>query len=213
MNVLVIAAHPDDEVLGMGATIKKISKQKHKVRLCVVSEGASAQYKDPSMKEIRKKSCLKSGKILGMSSFSFLNFPDMKLDSIPQLEINRKIELEIKKFNPEIVYTTPSNDLNKDHEIVFSSTLVATRPTSSNVKKVLSYELPGFYQSPFVPSVYVDISKEISSKIKAFKCYKSEIQRFPNPRSVEAIENLSKQRGIEAGLKCAESFKLIKSIE
>ena len=92
MNILVIAAHPDDEVLGMGATIKKLSKRKNKVHLCVISEGTTAQYNDTKYIKIRREACIKAGKILGINEFNFLNFPDMKLESIPHLEINRKIE-------------------------------------------------------------------------------------------------------------------------
>ena len=212
MNILVIAAHPDDEVLGMGATIQKLSKENHTIHLCVVSEGATAQYTDNKMIEIRKKSCLKSGKLLGISTFDFLEFPDMKLDSIPHLEINIKLEEIIEKYEPQIVYTTPSHDLNKDHQIVFESTLVATRPQSSSVKEILSYELPGITQIPFLPNIYVDVKKEINQKIKAFKMYTSEVEKFPHPRSITSIENLSIQRGIESGLEYAEAFTLIKKI-
>ena len=212
MNILIIAAHPDDEVLGMGATIQKLNKENHKIHLCVVSEGATAQYRDSKMFEIRKKSCIKSGKLLGISTFDFLELPDMKLDSIPHLEINIKLEEIIEKYKPQIVYTTPSHDLNKDHQIVFESTLVATRPQSSSVKEILSYELPGITRIPFLPNIYVDVKKEINQKIKAFKMYSSEVEKFPHPRSITSIENLSIQRGIESGLEYAEAFTLIKKI-
>ncbi len=212
MDILVIAAHPDDEVLGMGATILKLSKKNHKIHLCVVSEGATAQYKDNKMIEVRRKSCIKAGKLLGISTFDFLEFPDMKLDSIPHLEINMKLEEIIRRYDPQIVYTTPFNDLNKDHQVVFESTLVVTRSLSSNVKQILCYELPGLVKSPFQPTVYENIKKEIPHKIKAFKMYKSEITKFPHSRSIESIENQSIQRGIESGLERAESFQLIKNI-
>ena len=212
MNILVIAAHPDDEVLGMGATIQKLNKENHKIHLCVVSEGATAQYRDSKMIEIRKKSCIKSGKLLGISTFDFLEFPDMKLDSIPHLEINMKLEKIIQKYKPQVVYTTPLNDLNKDHQIVFDSTLIATRSTTTGVKEILSYELPGVVKTPFLHNRYVDINNQIKYKINAFKMYKSEVEKFPHPRSIKAIENLSIQRGIESGLKNAEAFEIIKSI-
>ena len=195
----------------MGGTIKKLSK-KNKVHLCVVTEGASAQYTSKNMIEKRKESCIKSGEILGISTFDFLEFTDMKLDSTPSLRINQEIEKIIKKYKPSTVYTTPKNDLHKDHQIVFESTLIASRPHSTTVKNLFSYEIPGIVKNPFVPTVYEDISKEISFKIKAFKCYKSEIEKFPHPRSIESIEALSCQRGMESGLKKAESFELIKSI-
>jgi len=210
MNVLVISPHPDDEVLGMGGTIKKLANNKNKIILCVVSEGASAQYSDEKMKKVRKESCKKSGKILGISKIHFLNFPDMKLGSIPHLEINQEIEKIIKKYKPKIVYTSPKNDLNKDHEEVFNSTLVSCRP-QSGVKQILSYELPGYNKYPLNVNTFENIEKEFSYKIKAFKMYKSEIMKFPHPRSFLAIENLSIYRGVQSGLKKAEAFELIKS--
>ena len=118
MRILIIAPHPDDEVLGMGGTIKKLSK-KNDILLTVVSEGATAQYSDKKMIKVRKNSCEKSSKILGISKINFLEFPDMKLENIPQLEINKKLEEIISEFNPKVVYTSPNNDLNLDHKKVF----------------------------------------------------------------------------------------------
>ena len=211
MDILILAAHPDDEVLGMGGTIKKLSK-KNKIHLCVVTEGASAQYVEKIMIKRRHDACIKSSKVLGISTIDFLDYQDMRLDTIPSLEINKEIEKIIKKYNPKIVYTTPKNDLNKDHQIVFESSLVATRPHSSKVKQILSYEIPGITYRPFSPTVYENISKEFSSKIKAFKYYTTEIEKFPHPRSFESIEGLSIRRGMESGLKKAEGFELIRNI-
>lgn len=211
MRILIIAPHPDDEVLGMGGTIKKLSK-KNDILLTVVSEGATAQYSDKKMIKVRKNSCEKSSKILGISKINFLEFPDMKLENIPQLEINKKLEEIISEFNPKVVYTSPNNDLNLDHKKVFESTLVVTRPTSNNVKQVLSYELPGHKKIPFNSNIFENITKEIKYKIQAFKMYKTEVMKFPHPRSIEAIENLAIQRGVDAGLKRAEAFQLIRSI-
>jgi len=211
MKILVIVAHPDDEVLGMGATIKKLAK-KNVIHLCVVSEGASAQYKDKKMIKVRKEACKKAGKILGISHVSFLDFPDMRLDSIPHLEINRELEKIIHKYGPKIVYTNYFNDLNKDHKIVYDSTLVATRPFSSSVKELLCFELPGPVCKPFCPNIFENITKEFSHKIRALKCYSSEIENFPHPRSLESIENLAIYRGIQAGIPKAEAFELIRRI-
>ena len=99
-----------------------------------------------------------------------------------------------------------------DHEITFNSTLVATRPNSTEIKQVFSYELPGFVKEPFLANYFEDISKEFSYKIRAFKNYKSEIRKFPHARSIEAIENLAVYRGIQSGLKKAEAFQLIRNI-
>ena len=210
MKILVIAPHPDDEVLGMGGTIKKLSK-KNKIILCVVSEGATAQYKDKKMIKVRKDSCKKTAKILGISQIQFLDYPDMRLN-LSHLDINKKLEEIIEKYRPEIVYTAPKNDLNLDHQMVFNSTLVACRP-KSGVKQILCYEIQGNTKVPFVPNVFENIEKEFSYKIKGFKMYKSEIEEFPNPRSIIAIENLAIMRGIESGFKKAEAFELIKKIK
>jgi len=212
MNILIIAPHPDDEVLGMGATIKKLSKSNN-VSLLVVSEGASAQYSDKKMKSVRHNACLKSSKFLGIKKVTFLDFPDMKLDTIPHLELNKKIEKIIQKIKPKVIYSPPYNDLNLDHKLVFRSILVATRPQSSTVESLYCYELPGLVKDAFQANVYVDIEKEFEYKIRSFKFYKSEIMNFPHPRSIKAIENLAIQRGVESGLKKAESFNLIKKIQ
>ena len=195
----------------MGGTIRKLSKN-NRVTLCVVSEGATAQYKDKKMIQVRREACQKSGKLLGISDFIFLDFPDMRLDSVPHLEINIELEKIIKKYKPTVVYTTPFHDLNKDHQKVFESSLVATRPQSSEVKKLLCYEFPGPVKTSFHPNVYEDITRELSIKVKAFRFYKSEIMKFPHPRSVKSIENLAIIRGIESGLCRAEAFHLIRSI-
>jgi len=209
MKILVIAPHPDDEVLGMGGTIKKLSK-KNKIILCVVSEGATAQYKDKKMIKVRRDSCKKTAKILGISQTIFLDYPDMRLN-LSHLDINKKLEEIIEKYRPEIVYTAPKNDLNLDHQMVFNSTLVACRP-KSGVKQILCYEIQGNTKVPFAPNVFENIEKEFPYKIKGFKMYKSEIEEFPNPRSITAIENLAIQRGVESGTKKAEAFELIRVV-
>ena len=209
MKILVIAPHPDDEVLGMGGTIKKLSK-KNKIILCVVSEGATAQYKDKKMIKVRRDSCKKTAKILGISQTIFLDYPDMRLN-LSHLDINKKLEEIVEKYRPEIVYTAPKNDLNLDHQMVFNSTLVACRP-KSGVKQILCYEIQGNTKVPFAPNVFENIEKEFPYKIKGFKMYKSEIEEFPNPRSIAAIENLAIQRGVESGTKKAEAFELIRVV-
>ena len=209
MNILVIAPHPDDEVLGMGGTIKKLSK-KNKIILCVVSEGATAQYKDKKMIKVRRDSCKKTAKILGISQTIFLDYPDMRLN-LSHLDINKKLEEIIEKYRPEIVYTAPKNDLNLDHQMVFNSTLVACRP-KSGVKQILCYEIQGNTKVPFAPNVFENIEKEFPYKIKGFKMYESEVEEFPNPRSITAIENLAIQRGVESGTKKAEAFELIRVV-
>jgi len=129
---------------------------------------------------------------------------------VPQLEINTKIEKILKKYNSDVVYTTPY-DLSKDHQKVFESTLVACRPLKSSVKQILCYEIPGYSFTSFEPNTYENVTKEFPLKIKAFQVYKSEVEEFPSPRSLEFIENLAKVRGVESGFKKAEAFRLIRN--
>jgi LmbE family N-acetylglucosaminyl deacetylase len=212
MDILVLAAHPDDEVLGMGATIKKMSK-KNKIHLCVVTEGASAQYEDKKMIEERKKACIKCGKILGINTFNFLDFKDMTLNFHNELEINQALEKIIQKFKPHTIYTTPNHDVNSDHKKLYESTIVASRPYSTTVKKLLCYEIPGTVSFPFQPNIFENINDEFEIKLKGFRCYKSEIRKFPHPRSIKSLETIAIQRGIESGCKKSEAFKLIREIK
>jgi N-acetylglucosamine malate deacetylase 1 len=211
MEMVVFAAHADDEVLGMGGTIKKLSKN-NRIHLCVVTESASAQYSNKKMIQVRKNACKKAAKILGISTIDFLDFPDMRLDTISHLELNRKIGSVIKKYNPEVVFTTPDNDLNLDHKLLHESTLVVARPQSSKIKQIMCYEIPGITKTPFSSNVYYDIHKEFKSKINALQKYESEIKLFPHPRSIETLESNAKLRGSQVGLKKAEAFRLIQLI-
>ena len=141
---------------------------------------------------------------------------DQLIKYFNQNELNRiykEIEKVIKKIKPKIVFTSPKNDLNRDHEITFNSTLVAARSNSSKVKSVFSYELPGHVKMPFLPNHFEDVTKQFEYKIKAFKMYKSEVMKFPHPRSIKAIENLVIYRGIQSGVTKAEAFELIKNID
>ena len=159
----------------------------------------------------------KAGKILGVSEVEFMDFPDNEMDTVSTLMVTKSIENSIKDFNPNVVYTTPQNDVNVDHQKVYASTLVATRPhKNSNVQEVLSYEIPSstewFFSSQFSPNIFVDISKEFASKIKAIKAYKTEIREFPHPRSIEALEVITKRWGSVAGFNYAEAFKLVRML-
>lgn len=213
MEILILAAHPDDEVLGMGGTIKKLSKQGHNLHLCTITEGASAQYRDEKMIEVRKNASIESGKFLGISSFEFLDFRDMGLDSIPRLDIIRKIEKTIQKIDPKMVFTTPGNDLHPDHELVHKCTIAASRPLKNNIERLLCYEIPSPLIQQFNPNVFENIEDEFGDKIDSFKMYESEVEEFPHPRSIQTIESLANFRGMQSGFKKAESFLLIQEFQ
>lgn len=215
-NILIIAPHPDDEVLGCGGTMKKKSLQGNNIYLCITTKAYtpewSKNYIDNKREEIKK-----AQKILGIKEIFFLEFPTVKLDSILQKEINDSIEKIIHKIKPTEVYIPHLGDLNKDHRIVHESSLVALRPKPGlSVKKILSYETLSETEwgvLPFSPQVYEDISMTLKSKLKAMEAYKSELKNSPHPRSIEIIKALAIKRGSESGANFAEAFMLIRSIE
>jgi LmbE family N-acetylglucosaminyl deacetylase len=236
LNILVIAAHPDDEVLGLGGTIKKLSKNGNNVKIVIMATGIKARrsknYSNSDKYEINdkisnelnsqiqilRKESTKSSKILGAKSIDFLNFPDNEMDTVSLLEVTKSIEKIISDFNPEIVYTHTNFDVNIDHRICNQATLVATRPqANTKIKQVISYEVPSstewYFPHSFSPNIFVDISHEINAKKNALKCYTNEIQNFPHPRSVEALDALSKKWGSVSGFKHAEAFYLLRKLE
>ena len=216
-KILIIAPHPDDEVLGCGGTIAKYSKKGNEIYLCIVTKAYTPDWSEEFLKN-RPKEIKKSNKILGIKKTYFLDFPTVKLDTIPQKELNSVILKVIQEVGPEVLYIPHEGDLNKDHRLVFEAALVAVRPTSRLVKRILSYETlseteGGSVIKVFIPNVYEDIAETFNIKIEAMKYYKSEIKEFPHPRSLEAIKVLAEKRGSESGIKFAEAFMLIREIK
>jgi LmbE family N-acetylglucosaminyl deacetylase len=215
MRILVVVAHPDDEVIGLGGTILKHSKNGDKVYLSIITEGVSAQYKENKIfLRLRRNSCQKSARFLGIQEVFFHDLPDAQLDKSSQLEINKIIEEDIKKVEPQRIYTHHWSDLHKDHRLVFESVLVASR----RVKEVFCFETIGSTNKckntgNFSPNFYIDISKELDKKLKALSLYNTEIKKFPSPISLESIKILARFRGIESSLNAAEAFVCIKKIE
>lgn len=216
MKVLVIAPHPDDEVLGCGGTIVKHNKRGDEVYLCIVTKAYTPDWSEEFLKN-RTKEIEKANKILGIKETYFLDYPTVKLDTFSQKELNESLSKVVNKVNPDILYIPHKGDLNKDHRLVFESSLVAMRPANHKVKRILSYETLsetewGQSIEPFTPNVYIDISDTIKTKIEAMKAYESELKQYPHPRSLEIIEALAKKRGSEVGVKFAEAFILIREI-
>ncbi len=216
-KVLVISPHPDDEVLGVGGTIAKHVKKGDEVFLCIVTKAYTPDWTEEFIKN-RPKEVKRANDILGIKKTYFLDYPSVKLDTIPQKDLNEAISKVVKEVKPGVVYIPHQGDLNKDHRLVFESSLVVLRPIDSSVKKILAYETLsetewGQAIKPFVPNVYVDVSETLEKKIEAMKVYSSEIKAGFHPRSLEAIEILARKRGYEAGVKFAESFMLIREIK
>lgn len=221
-RILVIAAHPDDEVLGVGGTIAWHAKLNHdEVYVLFLTEGCSTQYENVEEKIAQKKEeAANANNILGVKEIFFEDLPDMRLDTLPHVNINRSIEKFVKKLQPHIVFTHHP-DVNKDHVVIFESTMVALRPVPGcNVKKVFlfapssstewSAPLSGGY---FIPNSFYNITETLSYKIRAFESYRSEARDYPHPRSKNAIEIYAKRIGISVGYEAAENFMLMRSIE
>lgn len=218
-KVLVIVAHPDDEILGMGGTIAKYVAMGNEVALLIVTDGSTSQYKDdPRLNEIiegKKIETQNAAHILGISRIYYGGQPDMRLDMTAHTEVNAAIEKVIDDFGPDIVYTHFEGDVNKDHQCVYQSTLVACRPVpNQKIKELYSFSVPSSTewnvqtrQAAFTPTVYVDIEGEYAEKkYQAMACYKTELRDYPHPRSIETLTILDKATGLQVGLKCAESF-------
>ena len=219
MRILVIAPHPDDEVLGCGGTILKHSKKGDEVFLCVVTKTYTPDWSEEDTK-VRKKEVEASNKILGIKKTYFLDYPTVKLDTVPQKELNDAISKIVKNVKPDIALIPFIGDLNRDHRIVSESSLVALRPSVNfSVKKIWSYEtisetewaLP-VKKNMFRPNVYIDISDTLKTKLKAMLAYKSELRDHPHPRSLETLSVLAEKRGSEVCLKFAEAFMSVRDI-
>lgn len=213
-KILVIVAHPDDEVLGCGGTISKHIRNKDEVHLLILSDGELSR----EVPELEKRSIglSDSCSALGLLHFKQLAFNDSKLDTYPLLEIIRAIETFAKNINPHIVYTHSSSDINQDHRATYMATLTAFRPLpDSSIEKILTFEIPSSTECGpqalprFTPNYFESLTDEdITAKFKALNCYRHELREFPHPRSLEYIKALLTVRGSSVGVRAAEAFFL-----
>lgn len=214
-RILVVAPHGDDEILGCGATILKHRKSGDEVYVCIVTKPHVPQWSKTFIKN-RDREIAQAHEILGIKQTFILGFPAAELDTIPNKKLNEAIKKIFDEVNPEVVYAPHAGDLHRDHRLVFEAVLVGTRPRGdTTVKKLLCYETVsetewGYSLQPFVPNVFVAIDKELPMKIQAMKAYRSEIRKFPHPRSLETLQYLARKRGSEIGRKAAEAFMLIR---
>ncbi len=224
---MILAAHPDDDILGCGGFLSKIKDTDINVKVIFIAEGTSCRYQDSTRdsdevkKEIlsRTTSGLRALKFLGVTNTSFYNLPCGRLDSVPIIEINKIIESEIQNFQPDTIFTHSGNDANNDHKIVFNSTIMATRPIPGQVvKSIYSYEVLSssewnFGGNSFSPNFFIELEeRHLQAKIDSLKHYASELRPYPFPRSEEGVRMNSMYRGMQAGLKYAESFRLLRGL-
>ena len=221
-KILILSPHADDEVLGCGGVISKYSKEGHNINVLILTnanKGAPEIYSAKEINDIRKESKL-ANDFIGTKRLFFENLPALNLNQYPIYKIYNIINKYISNIQPEVIFIPSSNDIHEDHKIIFKAAKVSTRINKkSNLKKILSYEVLSETEwneneQSFSPNYFVRLNKsDINNKIKAFLKYKSQVKKFPHPRSKEAILNLSRIRGSQVFMEYAEAFRVEKILD
>lgn len=219
MRVLVIAPHPDDEVLGVGGTIVRLSREGHEIYIAIVTKGEPELFSSSLIKQGREEA-MKCHELLGVKETCFMDFPAARLDTVQHHRLNLAFSELISKVSPAVVFLPFSHDMHKDHRLVCESALVALRPVvADSVRDILCYEtlsetnwnIPSGAEG-FAPNVFVDISEFLECKLQAAELYGSQMKVFPHERSIEAISYLAKLRGATIGKNAAEAFVQVRRI-
>lgn len=220
MKVLVIAPHPDDEIIGVGGTIAKRAEAMDEIYVCVVTKGQSPMFQADFVEQGRKE-CREADKLLGIKETIFLNFPAVMLETVPRYELNGRLCNVVQQIMPDEVYIPHRGDMQLDHQMVVDAAMVALRPKYKHtVKRIYAYEtlsetgwnIPNIVNE-FIPNVYEDISRFMEKKIEAMNVFQSQLAPFPAARSLGAIEALAKYRGATVNVNAAEAFCLIREIK
>ena len=223
-KILVVAAHPDDEVLGCGGTVARLANDGCEVYTLILGTGIAGRYENGDAEKIKgeieelKKQAFAADGIIGVKEVFFHDFPDNKFDTIALLDVVKVIECVKEKIRPDIVFTHYAGDLNIDHQITYKAVLTATRPLpAETVSQIYSFEVLSStewnYPLSFSPNVFFDVSDTINLKLKALAEYKSELRKFPHPRSLEAVEMNAKVWGMKTGVEYAEAFRAIRVLK
>lgn len=212
-KILVVAAHPDDELLGIGGIVKKHTKKGDTVRSIIMCEGESLRYGKNVGQSLATS---EAASVLGVEKVYTLGFPDQKLDTFTLTELITPLEKISEEYKPDIIYCQSACDANRDHKILFEAASIAFRPTSEWVK-----EIYGFYTASstewgiprnFIPDTWIDISSELDSKIEAFEKYHSEVREYPHPRSSVALRHQAHFWGNQCCMDAAEVLMTIRRV-
>ena len=224
--ILVVAAHPDDEVLGCGGTIARHADAGDQVRVLIVAEGATSRQQQRDRNQASdelsalSQAAQKAGAILGANGVELLDLPDNRLDSLDRLDLIKQIEERIARHQPQVVYVHHAGDVNIDHRRLHEAVVTACRPTPGQpVRRLLSFEVASSteWQPPgsapaFHPNWFVDISAQWLRKREALEAYASEMRSWPHARSIQAVEHLARWRGAQVGVAAAEAFCLLRHL-
>jgi len=225
MNVLVVAAHPDDELLGCGATAARLVREGHSVYMAILGEGITSRHSaregaDPAALERLRSCSQRVAELLGAKELFLRGLPDNRFDSLPLLDVIKVVEELIERCRPGAIYTHHGGDLNVDHQVVSRAVLTATRPVEGYpVRELYMFEIASstewaFQQlSPvFKPNVFVNVEETLSLKLEGMRQYESEIRKFPHPRSGEALTAIAQRWGSLVGCRAAEAFEAVRLI-
>jgi LmbE family N-acetylglucosaminyl deacetylase len=224
--VLVLAAHPDDEVLGCGGTIARLAHTGVDVDIAILGEGVTSRYADrgeadPELVAQLHGTSRRVGELLGARSVALLGLPDNRFDTVALLDVVKLIEELVERLRPATVFAQAGGDLNVDHAVLFRAALTATRPVAGHpVRRVYAYEVMsstewafGQFEPRFNPNLFVDIAATLERKVEAMELYESEARPFPHPRAPEALRAAARRWGSAGGVEAAEAFQLVRAIE
>ncbi len=221
-NVLVFAAHPDDELLGLGGTVRRLVDEGVIVRAVIMAEGITsrADKRDEAVHtdliELQKDARM-AAQIVGYSSIEFCGLADNRMDGMELLDIIKLVSHYIEKYNPDTIFTHHHGDLNIDHRQTCEAVLTSCRPVGKyNVKRIYAFETPSSsewnfnYSEPFHPNVYFDVTDTLEAKVRGMECYRTERTEYPHPRSAQALRSLGRLRGSCVGYGMSEAFMLLR---
>jgi LmbE family N-acetylglucosaminyl deacetylase len=219
MNVVVVAAHPDDEVLGAGATLARHVREGDEVYAVVLADGARSRYHEEMVAQLREGGRA-AARHIGFGSVQFEDFPDQRLEQVPLIELTQRLEVILAQFRPDVVYTHFRGDVNADHAAVATATWTACRPyRMPRLRLIAAFETPSSTEwssvadgVAFRPTLFVDVSTTLECKLAAMSCYRSELRDYPHPRSLRALRERAAYWGSLAGLKAAEPFLVLRDI-
>lgn len=225
-KILVVAAHPDDEVLGLAGTIKKKTDNGDKAYCVILGEGMTSrgERREDTPEECVNtlhRQTLQAAKIVGFDEVYFSNLPDNRFDSVDLLDIIKIVDAYVQRIKPDVIYTHHYGDLNIDHRKTFEAVITACRPVGEYcVREIYCFETPSstewnfqYGNNTFKPNVFVDIEATIKEKLAAMACYETELREYPHPRSLKALEVIAARWGTVVGKKYAEAFELIRKVD
>lgn len=224
MSVLVVAAHPDDEVLGAGGAIARFAAEGQRVTIAILGEGITSRYAereeaDRALLTGLRSDAQRAADRLGAAELVTHDLPDNRFDTVPLIEVVKIVEELVDRVRPSMIFTHRPSDLNVDHGVVHRAVLTATRPLGPDVaREIYAFEVPSSSEwafgqfGAFRPGLFVDISATLDAKIEAMELYASEARPFPHPRSPEALEALARRWGSAVGVAAAEAFEVVRRI-